>query len=67
MDNLCTTYCRPCIYARWNSHGQGNLFCDYIGVTGHRRGCVPGDGCDKRVLGRRKATISYMMYKGKKV
>ena len=41
-------YCGKCFY-----HGfirEGNMTCDYILLTGHRRGCKFGAGCEKRSL-----------------
>lgn len=40
--NLGTRYCRVCIY---RAQGGGGTICAYIGFTGHRRPCLPGDGC----------------------
>ena len=67
MTKVCTPYCKPCIYARWNAHGNGNLTCDYIGVTGHSRGCKPGDEGVVRVVGERNAPVETMIFKGRKV
>lgn len=64
-DPICTPYCKPCIYARWNH--RCNLTCDYIGVTGHSRGCKPGDECVVRVVGERKATVETMILRGRKL
>lgn len=30
-----------------NVHSGGQLICDYIGLTGHSRGCPAGAECDK--------------------
>lgn len=44
--------CKNCIYASRSGYNPsdpdsaGSLLCDYIGITGHRRGCRP-DACDK--------------------
>lgn len=65
MSKVCTSYCKPCVYSRWSHHC--NLLCDYIGVTGQRRGCPPGDGCEKRVIGERKVNVETMIYKGRKL
>ena len=43
-------YCENCTYlVRF-----GFQYCDYIGTTGHRRGCPPGKGCTRRKLIRRR-------------
>lgn len=38
-------YCRKCIH-----HGNFDhcVLCEYMYQTGHRRGCKPGVGCEKR-------------------
>ncbi|MCI5650371.1 MAG: hypothetical protein MR332_13280 [Fusicatenibacter sp.] len=41
--------CRFCRYANRNNVGEdnlSNLYCDYIGIVGHSRGCRP-DECNK--------------------
>lgn len=48
--------CRFCKYAtKVSTAGDGftTMLCDYIGQTGHRRGCRP-DECDKFVQARKK-------------
>lgn len=48
-------YCRSCAHYQVlsgcsNSKGEpGALVCLYILDTGHRRGCLPGPGCDKHI------------------
>lgn len=46
--------CRTCIY-RSNHHDQNAdmIQCDYIGFTGHMRGCHPSPTCTKYVKGKR--------------
>lgn len=41
--------CLSCIYRNDFAKSQGltTLFCDYIGVTGHSRGCPAGAKCTK--------------------
>lgn len=41
-------WCRKCIYH--GSENYGNYLCDYILLTGKRRGCKPGEGCNQRRL-----------------
>lgn len=41
-------WCRKCLY-----HGSENYclnLCDYLLLTGHRRGCRAGEGCNQRRL-----------------
>ena len=47
--------CRTCIY-RSNHHDQNAdlIHCDYIGMTGHMRGCHSSPTCTKYVKGKRK-------------
>jgi hypothetical protein len=42
-------YCRPCIH-----HGNFDhcVLCEYMFQTGHRRGCKPGVGCEKREVAK---------------
>lgn len=43
------TNCNKCFYSRKTSSPSqncGNVFCDYISIEGHSRGCRP-DECDK--------------------
>lgn len=48
-------YCRSCAHYQVlsgcsNSKGEpGARVCLYILDTGHRRGCLPGPGCDKHI------------------
>lgn len=48
-------YCRSCAHYQVlsgcsNSKGEpGARVCLYILDTGHRRGCLPGPSCDKRI------------------
>ncbi len=42
--------CKGCAYAVLLS---GDWCCDYLGVTGHRRPCPPGEGCTVRAEGDR--------------
>ena len=44
-------YCRKCIYL---SCAGNEKTCDYIGKTGHMRGCPAGVGCNRRVNGEKK-------------
>lgn len=39
-------YCKRCIY--YGSEIYGKNLCDYLLMTGQRRGCHYGVGCDRR-------------------
>lgn len=41
-------YCRACIY--YGSEEYGHNLCDYLLMTGNRRGCHYGEGCERRVM-----------------
>lgn len=45
--------CKTCRYRQgpWDTR-QGRGSCDYLEITGHSRGCAPGD-CDRYVKGPR--------------
>lgn len=46
MSDTCdTTRCRKCSYHGYS--GTLGIFCEYLLVTGHMRGCEPGENCDK--------------------
>jgi len=40
-------YCSKCVYSAVRSD---TYLCDYISLTGTRRGCKPGKGCTKREM-----------------
>lgn len=63
--STCDSYCRPCIYSRLDGH-HGIIFCDYIGITGMRRGCPAGAGCEKRELGDKRRTIASYVFRGRR-
>lgn len=50
---------RPCKGCVYEILVGGTYICDYISRTGRRRGCPPGEDCEKRKerrsRGRRKA------------
>lgn len=49
MNGVCDRYCNGCAY---QSREYGS--CDYILITGHSRGCPPGQGCTRKEIGKRK-------------
>jgi len=56
-------YCSKCIYQ--GSIRDGGMTCDYILLVGHRRGCKPGAGCEKRALeGQKKRERCGKLYEG---
>lgn len=44
-------YCKDCQYRAADTRGIHS--CEYILVTGHRRGCPPGALCTKKERGKR--------------
>lgn len=53
--------CRQCIF---RSSLYSWPICDYIGITGHRRGCPPGKGCTRRIVGLKGRSISQLIFLG---
>lgn len=45
-------YCEDCFYL--NKYYFSMKHCDYIGVTGQRRGCPPGEGCKRKLTSKRR-------------
>ena len=45
--------CRTCIYRSNHDENTDRIHCDYIGFTGHIRGCHPSPTCTKYVKGKR--------------
>lgn len=43
LPGLCDESCRICIYA--STLNNNSVICNYILVTGNRRGCAAGSGC----------------------
>ena len=51
-----SNFCDDCFYYRKFRSGN-ERYCNYLGMTGHRRPCPPGDGCTAKVglkVNRRK-------------
>lgn len=58
----CDKTCEPCAYVCTIT--GGGLVCNYMLVTGARRGCSAGAGCDKFLRGARKSSIDSKIYCG---
>lgn len=61
---VCDEYCKGCMYSsKFSSLTMPvELGCDYMFVTGERRGCPAGTGCNKKTVGvnrQRPLTILY--------
>lgn len=61
---VCDEYCKGCMYSsKFSSLMMPvELGCDYMFVTGQRRGCPAGTGCNKKTVGvnrQRPLTILY--------
>lgn len=50
QERIRDKHCASCIY---QSSTPALNSCDYITLTGHKRGCKPGRGCKKYVKGER--------------
>lgn len=61
LPGVCDETCRKCIF-RTSIYSWP--ICDYIGITGHRRGCPPGKGCTRRIVGNRGRSISQLIFLG---
>lgn len=44
-DPIDTEHCAKCSYSACN--GTLGVHCEFILITGHMRGCEPGENCDK--------------------
>lgn len=64
--SVCDSTCRSCIYSSTVSETEP-VTCDYILVTGNRRGCPAGEGCERYIKGDRAPSIDQQLYKGRKV
>lgn len=53
--------CRSCIYSSTVSETEP-VTCDYILVTGNRRGCPPGKDCERYIKGKRAPSIDRQLY-----
>ncbi len=64
--SVCDKTCRSCIYSSTVSETEP-VTCDYILVTGNRRGCPAGKGCERYIKGARAASIDQQLYRGRKL
>lgn len=48
-------FCIKCIYAGRQAE---EYLCDYMLLTGKRRGCAPGKGCKKRIIKQKESTVA---------
>ncbi len=63
--SVCDKTCRSCIYSSTVSE-TGPVTCDYILVTGNRRGCPAGKGCERYIKGERAPSVDQQLYSGRK-
>ena len=54
--------CNSCIYRCLASVGYGNATCDYMLITGKRRGCPGGNNCTKYEEGIKKKRVSRLQF-----
>lgn len=60
--SVCSKKCRDCIYA--SAIGGDLVVCNYILVTGQRRGCDAGQSCERYIKGVRCSTIDNSIFRG---
>lgn len=60
--SYCDKSCRPCMYSTYLS--TWGICCNYILVTGNRRGCPAGKECERRIEGTKARTLDEMLYRG---
>lgn len=61
LPGVCDETCRACVFRSW-LHSW--TICDYIGITGHSRGCPAGKGCTRRTVGSKGRSISQLIFLG---
>ena len=49
---LCDKYCRGCYFYQGND--ASSRCCVYYFITGKRRGCDAGTGCNKKLIRKRR-------------
>lgn len=57
--SVCDRTCMGCAYSSVTS--MWGISCNYILVTGHRRGCPAGAKCTKRLTGSRMLTVDQLI------
>ena len=62
--SICDATCKPCIYSSVMS--TWGVSCNYILVTGNRRGCPAGKGCERRIVGKKQYSIDGLIFRGTK-
>lgn len=60
--SLCDASCKGCIYSTYTS--MWGVTCNYILVTGTRRGCPAGKQCTRREYGERSISLDVLLYRG---
>lgn len=58
--SVCDDTCKPCTFSSVMAYW--GLNCNYILVTGNRRGCPAGEKCERRKLGPKRRSIDGMFY-----
>lgn len=56
----CDWTCLSCVF-RYRLKMYG-VICNYIGVTGHMRGCSAGKGCDRKIRGDKLDGLDALLY-----
>lgn len=61
LPGVCDETCGGCIFRGWLN---GMTICDFIGLTGRRRGCPAGKDCTRRIVGLKGRSISQLIFMG---
>ena len=64
--SLCDKTCNGCAYSSKYCVGGYIYVCNFLLVTGKRRGCPAGNGCQQRIEGERAQQIDEMLFRGQK-
>lgn len=59
---ICDERCRSCMYA--STLSNLSVVCNYLLVTGNRRGCPAGEACERYIKGNHAITIENSIFKG---
>lgn len=60
--SVCDKKCSDCIYV--STITGGGMVCNYLLVTGNRRGCDAGQNCERYITGKRLSTIDNSIFRG---
>lgn len=64
MNGICDATCKGCVYSTYVGV-LVNRCCDFLLITGSRRGCPAGQGCTRRLAGKKLKTIDQLLFRGR--